>query len=133
MNKLLTKLILLTAIITGMTSSGAMALSAGWYLYSKDQYTGQEYYYYIKEDGTDAVGWSFIGGYWYYFAPEGEGAVTVSGMSIDADSGLVILDRGQLIGDRLYYFYPDGRMVANTYAVDIAGNLIWIDYNGYII
>lgn len=128
------KKVLLALMAVGVLTSGqAHAMTTGWNLFYKDSTTNQSYYSYVTTSGSMLQGWHYIDGYWYFFSPLDNGGVTVVGMSELVEPNLVILDRGHNINGKVYHFYKDGRMVADTDAINLAGEYVHIDINGNIM
>ena len=126
-------------MVTGMTTiAGIMyefngvgvliqKISPGWYQ------TGNTWYY-ILNDGWQAVGWQSIGGYWYYFDKEGKmetGWQEIGGQTYYFHSAGRMLTGWQEINGNIYYFLSAGRMVRGV--VTIAGESYKFGTDGILI
>ena len=126
-------------MVTGMTTiAGIMyefnsvgvliqKISSGWYQ------TGNTWYY-ILNDGCQAVGWQSIGGYWYYFTSEGKmvtGWQEIGGQTYYFHSAGRILTGWQEINGNIYYFLSAGRMARGV--VTIAGESYKFGTDGIFI
>ena len=123
-------------MVTGMTTiAGIMyefnsvgvliqKISSGWYQ------TGNTWYY-ILNDGCQAVGWQSIGGYWYYFTSEGKmvtGWQEIGGQTYYFHSAGRMLTGWQEIAGKRYYFHSAGRMLTGWQ--EISGSWYYFDENG---
>ena len=126
-------------MVTGMTTiAGIMyefnsvgvliqKISSGWYQ------TGNTWYY-ILNDGCQAVGWQSIGGYWYYFTSEGKmvtGWQEIGGQTYYFHSAGRMLTGWQEIDGNIYYFLSAGRMARGV--VTIAGESYKFGTDGIFI
>ena len=126
-------------MVTGMTTiAGIMyefnsvgvliqKISSGWYQ------TGNTWYY-ILNDGCQAVGWQSIGGYWYYFTSEGKmvtGWQEIGGQTYYFHSAGRMLTGWQEINGNIYYFLSAGRMARGV--VTIAGESYKFGTDGIFI
>ena len=126
-------------MVTGMTTiAGIMyefnsvgvliqKISSGWYQ------TGNTWYY-ILNDGCQAVGWQSIGGYWYYFTSEGKmvtGWQEIGGQTYYFHSAGRMQTGWQEIDGNIYYFLSAGRMARGV--VTIAGESYKFGTDGIFI
>lgn len=132
--KLFTKVLCSVAVISNLVSVGvnAYSLAPGWYKHCQTDNYGGYSWEYVKEDGTNAVGWNYINGNWYYF--DQYDCSTYTGRCWYDSNGILCGDIPnsliEINGDA-YYFDNNGRMLHDCNVYSKRGIIYHLDNNGH--